>query len=378
MRRQIVLILLLSALFGEFIGVLPIGEHQQTHVHAVGQQHVDAALRGLDAGGVAVEEHRDVRCEALHQSYLFVRESGAARGHHVLHAHLVHGHHVGVALHHIDEVRLRDGLLGFEEAVEFFLLAVDAALGGVDVFLADALGGGVEHASAEADHFARDAAYGEDHASGVAVVHRAVVASDGEARLHEEIFLIARLEGRLGEGAALLGGEAGAERFHHVVAEAAPAEIGEAHGASVGRVVHLVLKPVERPFVEGEERVALRLLRPFFGREFLLHDGDAVAFGQPSERFGIGNLLVLHEEAHGAAAFAAGPAAAGVACGRHGERGGAVVVKRAEPLPARTGLLEVDEFRDDIVDLCRLVDFRYGRAVDHVFRFQSSRWPAAS
>ena len=42
--RQIVLILLLSAFFGEFIGVLAVGEHQQTHVHAVGQQHVDAAL----------------------------------------------------------------------------------------------------------------------------------------------------------------------------------------------------------------------------------------------------------------------------------------------------------------------------------------------
>ena len=135
----------------------------------------------------------------------------------------MHGHHVGVALHHIDEVRLRDGLLGFEESVEFLLLAVDAALGGVDVFSGLFFFG--EDAATETENTAGDTEDGEHDAATETVVAFAVF-EDGEAGFFEDSVGVAVASGMVGEVVPLVKTIAEAEGFDDFVAEAALVEVG--------------------------------------------------------------------------------------------------------------------------------------------------------
>ena len=70
MRFDIVAELLRRVLLRETVGVVAVWQQQNLHVHALGQQHVDATDRGVYAGGVAVVKHRYVVCEAVYQAYL--------------------------------------------------------------------------------------------------------------------------------------------------------------------------------------------------------------------------------------------------------------------------------------------------------------------
>ena len=54
-------------LAGKGVGVVAVGQEADFDVHAFFQQHVDAAQRGLDAGGVTVVEHGEVVGEAVYQ-----------------------------------------------------------------------------------------------------------------------------------------------------------------------------------------------------------------------------------------------------------------------------------------------------------------------
>ena len=99
---------------------------------------------------------------------------------------LVHGHHVGVALYQVAQVALADGLLGLEESEEFLALAVYDALGRVEVLHVDALGGSIEHASAESCHAS---AHGEDgpyHTSAKAVAQASVLVLQTESRAYAQ------------------------------------------------------------------------------------------------------------------------------------------------------------------------------------------------
>ena len=177
---------------GEGVGVVLGRQPHHPHVHSLGQDHVDSAQRCVDTRRIAVVDHRDVLREALQQADLLGGERRAGRGHHVLHTGLVHGDHVRVTLHHDGYVLLLDGPLGEEEAVELVFLAVDDALGRVEV-LAHVLVR-AQNAAAEGDHSSRDVVHGEDHTVAEAVEERAVaVAADRESRIDQILLPIARL-----------------------------------------------------------------------------------------------------------------------------------------------------------------------------------------
>ncbi len=75
---------------GERVGILGFGQQHDAHVHPLGQDHVDAADRGVDARRIAVVDDRDVLREAVQQTDLLGRERRARRRHDILHAGLVH------------------------------------------------------------------------------------------------------------------------------------------------------------------------------------------------------------------------------------------------------------------------------------------------
>ena len=170
---DVLLELLGRVLAGEAVGVVAVGQQQHLDVHALAQQHVNAAQAGLDARHVAVVEHRDVLREAVNEAYLSLRERRARRGHDVLHTALVHRNDVRVSLDQETAALLDDGVLSQIKAVKLVALVVDLGLGRVDV-LGD-LGARVHHAAAESHNLARHRVYGKDDTAVVAVEQAAVL-----------------------------------------------------------------------------------------------------------------------------------------------------------------------------------------------------------
>ena len=312
MFLQVLLIFRGCVLAGKAVGVVAVGQQQQLHAHALGQQHIDTALRRLDTCGIAVVDDHYILREAMDGADLLVGQCRAAGRHHVFHALLVHSHHVGVAFDEVTEILLDNGFLGKEQPVELALLGIDDAFGRILILHLHALGAAVQHSAAEAYHLARDGVDGEDDAVAEAVVGLAGLIADTEARLQQEVAVVASLQAGLPLRIVLVGTESELELPDEVVAETALAEIGQTDGATVQRLVHLLLEPVVGPLVDGKEALALALLRLFLVGLLAFLDLDVVLLCQVLQRLGIGQLLVLHDEMHGCAALAAGEALADI------------------------------------------------------------------
>ena len=186
---------------------------------------------------------------------------------------------------------------------------VDLRVGRVDIFLLHALRGGIELSSAESHHFSAHAYPGKDDTTGKTVYQLVVVfPAVADARLGEELLLIAFLLGFARQGIAVGEVEAEAELTDDVVADASFAEILHADGHTVDMVVEDVLEVVGSPLVDDEHRLALALRLAFFVGELALLNFDVVFLRQPAQCLGIGHLLVLHDEANGVASLSAGEA----------------------------------------------------------------------
>ncbi len=350
---------------GEGVGVVLGGQPHHPHVHSLGQDHVDSAQRCVDTRRIAVVDHRDVLREALQQADLLGGERRAGRGHYVLHTGLVHGDHVRVTLHHDGYVLLLDGPLGEEEAIELVFLAVDDALGRVEV-LAHVLVR-AQNAAAEGDHSSRDVVHGEDHTVAEAVEERAVaVAADRESRIDQILLPIARLACGPREGRPLRRAVAEPEFADRGFGEAALlAEVGEPHAAPLLGIVEVVGEVVGRPAVKGEHAFPVVVAAHLLLAELPLLDLDSVAFGHDLQRLGKGHALVLHHEVDGVAALAATEALVDSFRGRDDERGGLLVVERAARHVVDTLFLECHVVADDFDDVRRGENPVYCFAIDH-------------
>ena len=321
------------------VGVVAVGQQQHPDVHALCKQHVSASQCGMDAGLVAVVDKHDVLRKPVEHTYLVERESRARIGNHVFQAALVHRYDVSVSLHHVDAVLLGYLFLCLIDAVELLFLVVYLRVGRVHVFLLHALGGLVELASAEGHHLAAHAYPGEYHASGKAVGKGWVpLDTVAQARLQQKLSLVALILCRSGQGIALWQAVAQSEAAHDVVAYAAAAEVLHTVGHAVGSVPQRVLEVSGSPFVHYIHRLALALGLLFFRGQLSLVYLDVILGSQPPQGFGIGHLLMFHDEAHGCAALAAREALADVARWRHIERGRSVVVERTQSLVVHSAL----------------------------------------
>ena len=260
------------------VGVLALRQQHNLYVHSRLQHHVDAAQRGLDAGGVAVVYECDAFGEALHQVDVALGEGGAAGGHHVFQAALRHRYHIGIALHHVALVLPGDGIFGLIEAVQGRpALGIDYGFWRIDV-----LGGLLfrrEDAPAKGDDFAGERVDGEHHPLVVAVGEAAVVVLGAEAGFHQIFLLIAILQGEFGKDVEAGRGISQAEFLYGVVGKAAVAEVAQADHPAAFRVPEDILIELLRRLVHNHQALAaharLRLFRSFF----FLNDLDAVFVG---------------------------------------------------------------------------------------------------
>ena len=357
----------------ESVGVVLGRQQHHAHVHALAEDHVDAAQRGVNAGRVAVVDHRDVARETVQEAYLLRRERRARRGHHVLHPGLVHGDHVEIPLHQDGAILLLYGLLREVEAVELAFLAVYFAFGRVLVLghvLVRA-----ERAAAERHDAARDVVHREDDPLAEAVVERAVaLAPQRQSRRHEELLAIARFQGVARHAVAAPGAETEAELADRGVGHAALlAEIGQAHALTLGIAREDLREVVRGPAVEGEHALAVVVAVLLLGRQLLLAHLDAVALGHGLQRLGIADALVLHDERHGIAALSAAEAFEESLRGRHDERGGLFVMERTACLIVHALAPERDVFADDFHDVRGGIDAVYRFPVDHSRKDTKSR-----
>ena len=152
--------------------------------------------------------------------------------------------------------------------------------------------------------------HGEDDAPGVAVLQRAVIAAVAKPRGDEKLLLEALRPCGLSQRVALRHGVTELEAADGVIAEAARAEIRKADGLSLLGVHEVVLEVMQVPVVHDEQALALALLALLLVGQFPFVDFYVVFLGQPAQGFGVGHLLMLHDEAHGVAALAAREAVA--------------------------------------------------------------------
>ena len=349
----------------ERIGVLRLGQQHHAHVHALLQDHVDTAQRGVNARRIAVVDHRDILRKAVQQAYLLRRKRRAGRRHDVLDPCLMHRDHIGVSFDHDGEILLLNGLLGEIETVKFAFLAVYLALGGVLVL--GHLLVGAQRAASERHDAPRNVVHGEDHAVAEPVVQRAVpVADQRKSRREEKLLLVTRRQGVLRHPVALRGAESESEFLDRGVGHPALlAEVGQSHALSFGLALEVVGEILRGPAVQGEHRLAVVVAAHLlFGQRFLLNL-DAVTLGHHLQRLGIGCGFLIHYESHGITALPTTETFIKAFRRRDYERRGLLVVERTTRDIVHALSFERDVFADNIHDIGGGVNAVYCFPVDH-------------
>ena len=200
------------------------------------------------------------------------------------------------------------------------------------------------------------------------------LAFERQTRRNQKLLLVARRQGVLRHLVALRRAETEAEFLDRGIGHAAlPAEVGHADAHALALVVEVAGKVVGGPAVEREHRFAVVVAPLLLGGEFLLPDLDAVALGHHLEGFGIGDVLVFHQERHGVAALAAAETLVDALGGRNDERRGLLVVERTARLVVHAFALERDEVADNIHDIGGGIDAVYCLPVDHTCKDRENR-----
>lgn len=339
MGGQIVLQGTGAIFLGITVGILPIGEKDTAHVHSLRKEQVDGTECGLDTGRITIVKDGNIGGVAFNEAYLLGGERGAARGYGVFHTRLVHGDDVDITLNEITLIGLGYGRACLIEAVEDTTLVVDIGIGGIDIL--GSLFLTAKDAATKAQDTARDTIDGEHHTATETVVgFLGLFLEDGETRFLEDAVAITVLAGMVGEVAPLVETIAQAKVFYHLVAEAAAVEITETNGTSHLVVVEQVGEIFLCKLGDMEEGVALVLAFLLFLSLLLLLNLDVVFLRQPTQCFGVGVVLMLHEELHHIAGFAAAKTLEDTFRRRNIERRCLLVVEGAATYMVGSTLLE--------------------------------------
>ena len=155
------------------------------------------------------------------------------------------------------------------------------------------------------------------------------------------------------------------ELLYDVIANATTTEILLTNGNTIDIVFEDFVKVLTGPLVDHEHRLAVTLFALLVVRQFTFLYLDIVFLGQPAQRFGIGNLLVLHQEVDGIAALATGKALAYLTRWRDHERRRLVIVERTQALVVHARLTQVHELTYHINNVGGFHDFINCRSVNH-------------
>ncbi len=341
------------------------GLPQLTRIHSVRRHRHEGVggepligVEGLECrllpGGVAIEGVDHLTTDdlvvgeiAAQHTDVLVAECRPAGRHRGRLAGQMHGHHVGVALDDDDLTLPGDFFLGEIQAVEQLGLLVQRRFRGVDVLGLEPVVL-VETARAEAHHIA-GRVVDRPQQPAVEPVHRSTIAVTHESGALEFVngkaLRCQGFEQLIPTGWRISTTEPGGG----LVVET---PIGQER-AGRSRRFRGQLRGIERrrSLVRRDQPRPTPAFHP--GRSATLDQGqsDPDPVGQPLDGFDEVELLVFGHEGEDVAAFATAEAVVRSATGTDLERGGLLVVKRAEPLEVvAAGPLECDIFADDLVD----------------------------
>ena len=346
MRLHVGLHLLQGMGLGEGIGVLPLRQQDDLDVQALGQGQIGPFERGVDAGAVAVVHDSQGVRELVDQPDLLDGQRGAAGGHDIAYAQLGHHHHVHVALDQ-DAAALPRNLRFREiDAQQVAALGIDLRFRRIDIFRRIV---GVQGASAEGDHTPADRMDGEHHPLAEFVREAAVLTLHDQAGRQQILRLITGGPRRIDERRLAGRRPAQAPLRDRRVLEAPVAVIGIAYVAAFA-AFQLLCEEFGREF--GGQQYALAALpaRDLLGRFLLFLDLDVIFMRQIAQSLGIGEFLVLHQEADRRAGLAAAEAFENALGRRDVEGGGFLVVKGAAGHETGPAALQRHEITDHFFD----------------------------
>ena len=129
------------------------------------------------------------------------------------------------------------------------------------------------------------------------------------------------------------------------VADAAVTEISQADIAPLVGLLHPLLEVLHCKLVDRQEGLTFRLFAALLVGKLMLLNFDMILAGKIAQCLPVGHLLMLHDEVHRAATFAAAETFADTLGRRHRERWRALVVKRAQTDIVGSATLEAHEVR---------------------------------
>ena len=224
-------------------------------------------------------------------------------------------------------------------------------------------------ASAEGDDAAAHRMDREHHPVVEAVVQGAVRIPLGtEACFQQILVLVAFLLGRFRERVLGFRCPSQAVLGDGLVLEAAGMEILDGDGAAFVRR-ELVLVKVEGELRDGEEALVPLARGDVLGRFLFLLHLDMVLAGEVLEGLRVGELLVLHDEAHSRAGLAATEALVDAAGRLYVERRRFLIVERTAGPQAAPAALQRHEIAHHVFDAGRVQDELYRLLRNHVLFF---------
>ena len=189
----------------------------------------------------------------------------------------------------------------------------------------------------------------------VAVV-KAVLSFDGQADLLQKLVRIAIFLGMFGEGVPFGGIVAEVELFDNRVEIAALTEIFKADGLTFLGVPQRINEILVGKLVDVEHLLADALLHDFLSSLLLLLDFDVVLLRQVTQRFGIGEMLVFHEELGRVARLATAETFEDVSRWVDAKRWRLLIVERTIAPHIRPTLLQRDELAYNLLNVSGLQD----------------------
>ena len=155
------------------------------------------------------------------------------------------------------------------------------------------------------------------------------------------------------------------ELLDDVIPETTVAEVCHADAASIYMVAEDIPEIVACKAVDDEQAFPFALRYFFLVGEFPFFDFYAVFLGKVFQCFGIGHLLMLHDEVHGISTFSARKTLAQPFGGRYIKGRGFIVMERTQAHIVDAALAQGDEVRYHIGDLCGVEYAVYGGLVYH-------------
>ena len=289
----------------EVVGILTLRQKHDLHVQTLLQHKSHSSKSGLYSRTVTVVDDGHVIRELADQADLLDRKRRAARSDDVLQTELMHRKHIEISLDQDTFVLTGHFVLREPDAVKRTALHIYLRFGRIHIFCDRLVG--LEGSSSECDHASADRMDRKDDPVEETVHQTAVLVFYAKAGLGKELLLISCRPRRIGQSPAAYGSPAKTILADGLILETAALEVLVAYGLSL-RGLKAVLE--ELACIFGHEKKALvpLPLGDFLSRLLLLDDFDMVFLCKILQRFGIGQVLMFHDETDGSTGLAAAEA----------------------------------------------------------------------